>query len=638
MGRLAAMAVLVLGCGAPVAAPIVASVEPAVEPPREDSPRELGATIALSERRACAIDEARRVVCWGGGEVDLAGPEHQPQGPTRLPGFEDAVELALGGEYEVCVRTSAGHLECAAFDDCPVGEACPPLLRGPPRRVEGVQRARAFALGRYNELAGCAIDDRGEVRCWQSDEHGGPYRLRTAAVPRARAIGIASASVCSIAFDGAVACGDAALGAYDHEGARLAVYGFIVCAWAPGVAPACWSLREGVQPPRDLAPSRAFAPTGSTSACTIDEAGALACGGRSFEEAGLVELAAIHDVVCVRRPNGDVACAGSNQRGQLGTTPVLTVDAPRRVEGLPPVRQVRASGGRVCALSVAGEAFCWGGESLGSIRPLVGGTDLSELVVRQSFHSSPRTPTETTVAAIGADGRVRLWRGVRAPPVVLEGVDDAEGSIAVGERWVAARRRGGAVATWASEDAAPVVRRIAGGARALAPTPAGACALRRDGRLDCAARADLSPDVDGYSRWRRIEEIASNGGTLCARTGSRLRCHTPSEGDRVLDASESFDHLAVGDERVACAIATDRVVCSRYPMTALIALSTDAPPFALVPVADTEGAVEVAVGYHFACARMSDGEVRCWGNNTYGSVGIDHASSELVDIPLDAEP
>src|SRR5688572_5232544 len=34
-----------------------------------------------------------------------------------------------------------------------------------------------------------------------------------------------------------------------------------------------------------------------------------------------------------------------------------------------------------------------------------------------------------------------------------------------------------------------------------------------------------------------------------------------------------------------------------------------------------EGAVEVAAGYSFACARTRDGAVWCWGDNSHGALG-----------------
>ncbi|MBX3211072.1 MAG: hypothetical protein KF850_03490 [Labilithrix sp.] len=53
------------------------------------------------------------------------------------------------------------------------------------------------------------------------------------------------------------------------------------------------------------------------------------------------------------------------------------------------------------------------------------------------------------------------------------------------------------------------------------------------------------------------------------------------------------------------------------------------PPFdpADEPIvcAGTPCAVELVAGEHHFCARMSDGSVRCWGDNAYGSLGVEEA-------------
>lgn len=53
------------------------------------------------------------------------------------------------------------------------------------------------------------------------------------------------------------------------------------------------------------------------------------------------------------------------------------------------------------------------------------------------------------------------------------------------------------------------------------------------------------------------------------------------------------------------------------------------PPFdptdEAIVCAGTPCAVELVAGEHHFCARMSDGAVRCWGDNAYGSLGVDDA-------------
>ena len=37
---------------------------------------------------------------------------------------------------------------------------------------------------------------------------------------------------------------------------------------------------------------------------------------------------------------------------------------------------------------------------------------------------------------------------------------------------------------------------------------------------------------------------------------------------------------------------------------------------------DGRTAVEIAAGFAFACARLDDGTVKCWGDNASGQVGV----------------
>jgi len=75
-----------------------------------------------------------------------------------------------------------------------------------------------------------------------------------------------------------------------------------------------------------------------------------------------------------------------------------------------------------------------------------------------------------------------------------------------------------------------------------------------------------------------------------------------------------------------CGIANEgRLLCTGFDDDLFwpIAEHRDDPP-----VAVTEGAVELAFGRHHACARITDGSVRCWGRNDLGQVDGEPARSE----------
>lgn len=57
--------------------------------------------------------------------------------------------------------------------------------------------------------------------------------------------------------------------------------------------------------------------------------------------------------------------------------------------------------------------------------------------------------------------------------------------------------------------------------------------------------------------------------------------------------------------------------------TCFTGLVNGSGPCQLTPVVvqGLSGAVEIGAGYHYSCARLGDGTVRCWGDNLFGELG-----------------
>jgi alpha-tubulin suppressor-like RCC1 family protein len=65
--------------------------------------------------------------------------------------------------------------------------------------------------------------------------------------------------------------------------------------------------------------------------------------------------------------------------------------------------------------------------------------------------------------------------------------------------------------------------------------------------------------------------------------------------------------------------------------------STRLAPTAAVALGPGRTAMELAAGFHFVCARLDDGAVKCWGSNASGEVGVGDADphpspSQAVDL------
>ena len=75
---------------------------------------------------------------------------------------------------------------------------------------------------------------------------------------------------------------------------------------------------------------------------------------------GAVSVASGWAHSCAMRNDGSVWCWGDNSRGEAGHPSFLDQPVPVRVTGLPAAASIHASGFGTCAVTVAGEVWCWG--------------------------------------------------------------------------------------------------------------------------------------------------------------------------------------------------------------------------------------------------------------------------------------
>ncbi|MBX3207124.1 MAG: hypothetical protein KF764_18905 [Labilithrix sp.] len=113
-----------------------------------------------------------------------------------------------------------------------------------------------------------------------------------------------------------------------------------------------------------------------------------------------------------------------------------------------------------------------------------------------------------------------------------------------------------------------------------------------------------------HSSWRLALLIAgatsaSAAAIACGSDDSRPSFDAPDGGANLPDGAPAPDASTprdAGSSRPPFDPADEPIVCAGTPC-----------------------AVELVAGEHHFCARMSDGSVRCWGDNAYGSLGVDDA-------------
>ncbi len=310
--------------------------------------------ISAAGATTCARVDDGRVLCWGGNQNAELGraidpPFDEDAHPIPEPVAIDPAARVDVGHRSVCATTAAGAVYCWGNDESAQlarGEPAGPGLSPGPAQIGVVVKRTAAGFD-----TGFAIDETGAVLSWGA----------VAGLP-----GVLSGRVTSISpnpVPGAV-----------HD--LASVTGFAVSGQMPGLPPV-----NGV--PGELGPpnQHACAISGGDVYCWgKSERGALGSGlpdavvplptiARLGTTAYAQQIAAGGETTCVRLTDGNVACTGENERGQLGTgaaglfasafTTAITLNG-RAV-------QVAVAKETVCALLQGGTVACWGGNVHGEL-------------------------------------------------------------------------------------------------------------------------------------------------------------------------------------------------------------------------------------------------------------------------------
>lgn len=304
--------------------------------------------------------------------------------------------------------------------------------------------------------------------------------------------------------------------------------------------------------------------------CTGGDGGVGPDGGDAGPLTCTPALAVGGEHTCVKL--GDtVQCWGNNDSGQLGDGTRLRRSLPRTVTGLPPVAAVSAGFFHTCAWTVAGEIWCWG--------------DNDELQV--------------------ADAR----RGAVTRPQLVSGLGNIQ-QLASGGRGSCVLEQSGAIKCWGANN----FGQLGNGVPGAASTPVTV--------VDVPAAQSIS--VGGY--------------LACAitRSGGQVWCWGENDAGQLgigsLDVKarpqqtmmSGAVEIAVGESHVCARKLDGSVWCWGWNGLGQIGAGPGRGDNVLMPtqVRNVSGAVEIASGPNFSCAREGDGDVWCWGGDSYGQSGV----------------
>lgn len=554
--------------------------------------------IAVAEGHSCARMSDGTVRCWGSNmEGELGdGTTTEQHIPVPMKGVHDAVDVVTALSF-TCVRLASGGSRCFGGDGFFHFKD-----KSAPDDSAGV--AQFWVNGGGD---GCARWTKGGTKCWGSEAgflaagHQGTYGTSPAPITPALAdatdIQLNETLGCARMKDGTVKC-------FGRNEVGQVGDGTTATRMDPVTVP-------GLSGVKQIGVGREFA-------CALLEAGTVSCwggnhagqlGDGSVDDGGHTPraVAGVRDVAaivsgslhtCALHGDGTVTCWGWNQYGQLGIGAASDHAGPTVVPGLTHVKQLAATMTHTCALHDDGKVSCWGqgwrgvlGDGLQVSRP-------APIAVKWSL--APRR-------SAGLPAGVHLRSVAVAPFTTCAALDD------------------GSVRCWGSNqfgELGPEVTAESVATPTTLPTLTHVAALSLDGRP--SARLEDGTVVEwGKSRplapvqgLDHVAEYVSGGMVSCVRfDDGRARC----EGYKVAP-HVTLDNVAAVDVKhaTACALMKDRTVqCIGYNGKGQLGTTARiGERETWAPVKDLRDVAQVAMGVEHACARMTDGTVKCWGEST----------------------
>lgn len=346
---------------------------------------------------------------------------------------------------------------------------------------------------------------------------------------------------------------------------------------------------------------------------------------------------------CAITPAGGVKCWGSGWAGELGDGNNVDRKEPVDVIGLSSgVVAISAGSYHTCALNDAGGVKCWGYGGDGQIGK-VQNTNSSGVPLDVSglssgvvtvFAGGSNTCAVTSAGAVkcwGKNGNGQVGDGStvdRFEPVTVFGLSSGAVSVAVGDNYACALMNSGGVKCWGDntngqlgdgtnvERLYPVdVSGLSSGVKSISASNSRAtCAMMTNGQAQCWGyitanvfsayivsvdyRLPAVISIPGVS----LKSIAFGDNGACALTGdSGVKCK----------GSNGYGQLGIG------------VTQYQDDLVDVIGLAS--------------GVEELETSYSgdFSCALTAAGDIKCWGNNTYGQLGNGKSNRYVspVDIP-----
>jgi alpha-tubulin suppressor-like RCC1 family protein len=333
-----------------------------------------------------------------------------------------------------------------------------------------------------------------------------------------------------------------------------------------------------------------------------------------------------HFTACALLSGGSVECWGAGFSGELGNGPTTVFSLqPLAVTGLSGVTAISTSYTSVCALLSGGTVECWGSNMAGA---LGNGSSTGP----EMCGTSPCSTTPVAVSGLSSATAISA-RGSTACALLSGGTVECWGYCGGGQLGNGSST-GPEMCGTSPCSTTPVAVSGLIGATAISVGSWSSCALLSGGTVKCW----------GDNSFGELGNGSSTGPGACA---SGLPCSTTPVAVSGLSGATA---ISVGIQ-FACALSNGTVecwgnnsdgqlgngsstgpeICKGGPFAGIAATPCSTTP---VAVSGLSGVTGIAVGNRSACALLSDGTVKCWGDNTYGELGNGTTTSSSTPVPV----
>ncbi len=372
--------------------------------------------------------------------------------------------------------------------------------------------------------------------------------------------------------------------------------------------------------------------------------------------------------------SGDIKCWGTNTYGQLGDGKTNPLQSVVSVTGITTATAVAVAQHHTCAVLASGSVQCWGYNGYGQLGNGTTTNSSTPVTVTGISNAVAISVGQTSSCAALSSGSVQCWGRNDAgqlgdgtttnssTPVTVQGIStatDISVGFSGGGAFACARLSAGTVYCWGGNNAG----QLGNGTTTSSLTPvqvtgittateivgvsSSTCALLSGGTVNCwgynvfgnlgnggGGNSSVPVVVTGIST---AVHITGGGQTACAvlsdnsikcwglnayfTVGNRLSS-TAATPQTVIGMSTVTN--ASGGSSFICALQTDQTVwCWGATASGILGDGAYTPLYssAFKPAASVSGVIALTAGNDFACALISGGTIKCWGDNGFGSLG-----------------